>query len=133
MASIEERRARGSAIYEKMFGPELTRELRGETGAPDDVVDLYTEITFGEIWARPGLDLKTRALITIAALTVLGRERQLYYFIRGALNIGVTRQEIEEVLRQMLVYGGAPVMYNGFHVLGRVFAEMDRQTGGSPG
>ncbi len=127
MASIEERRARGTEIREKMFGGRITESLRNEIRAPSDVSELYNEITFGEIWSRPVLDLKTRSLITIAVLTALGKERQLFFFIQGALNIGVTREEVEEVIRQMFVYAGAPAMYNGFHVLGRVFAELEQQ------
>jgi 4-carboxymuconolactone decarboxylase len=76
---------------------------------------------FGEIWARPGLDLRTRSFITIAALTALRHPDQLYRHINSALNIGITPEEIHEILLHAGVYSGIPAWENGAAVAGEVF------------
>lgn len=84
------------------------------------------EYPFGDVYCRPGLDLRSREMVTVAALTALGGcDSQLRVHINGALNVGVTREEIVEVMIQMSVYAGFPAALNGMSVAKTVFAERD--------
>ena len=78
-----------------------------------DLSRFVAEFAYGDVYSRKGLDIKTRELITIAALTVLGAEKQLKSHVKGALNAGCTREEIIEVIIQMAVYAGFPAAING--------------------
>ena len=104
-------------------GWQKLREIDGEAGekvidslrdiAPD-FARLLIEFPFGDIYSRPGLDLKSRELAVVAALTALGNAApQLKVHIQGALNVGCTREEIVEVIMQMAVYAGFPAALNG--------------------
>ncbi len=77
----------------------------------------------GRLYSREVLPQKQRELCAVAALTVLNREEELRLHIHAARNVGATREEIAEVIFQMLVYGGAPVMVEGLKVAKRVFQE----------
>lgn len=89
-----------------------------------DFARYVVEFPFGDIYNRPGLDLKSREIATIAALAALGNARpQLEVHLHGALNVGCTRTEIIEVLMQMAVYAGFPAALNGLFAAQRVFAE----------
>lgn len=84
------------------------------------------EFPFGDIYNRASLDLKSREIATIAALTALGNARpQLELHVGGALNVGCTRSEIVEVIMQMAVYAGFPAALNGLFAAQAVFAERD--------
>lgn len=84
------------------------------------------EYAYGDIWSRPGLDLKSRKIATVAALAAMGTAYpQLKVHIRGALNNGVTREEIMEIMIHMSVYAGFPAAWNGIRTAKEVFAEMD--------
>lgn len=113
------------------------KEINGEIGekvieslkdiAPD--LGKYTiEFPFGDIYSRPGLDLKSREIATVAALTALGYALpQLKVHIHGALNVGCTREEIIEVIIQMAVYAGFPAALNAMSAAKEVFAERDEE------
>jgi len=89
-----------------------------------DLAKYTIEFPFGDIYQRPGLDLKARELATIAALTSLGHcEPQLAVHVNGALNVGCEPQEIIEVVIQMAVYAGFPAALNGMFVVKNVFNE----------
>jgi 4-carboxymuconolactone decarboxylase len=115
------------------------KEIDGEAGeqviealkdiAPD--LARYTiEFPFGDIYQRPGLDLRSREIATVAALTALGTAQpQLKVHIHGALNVGCTRTEIVEVIIQMAAYAGFPAALNGMFAAKEVFVE--RNTRGS--
>jgi 4-carboxymuconolactone decarboxylase len=82
--------------------------------------ELITRHAWGEIWTRPGLDKKTRSLITIAMLVALNRPDELRLHLRGALRNGAKKEEIKEVLLQAAVYCGVPAANSAFHVAGEV-------------
>ena len=85
------------------------------------------EFAFGDIFSRPGLDLKTREMISVAALTALGTAGpQLRAHIAAALRVGCTQQEIVEIIIQMAVYAGFPAALNGMQAAREVFAETPR-------
>lgn len=87
--------------------------------------DLITRYGWGEIWTRPGLPRKTRSLLTIAMLVALNRGEELKMHIRGALQNGVTREELREVLLQTAIYCGVPAANSAFHLAEEVFSETE--------
>ncbi len=119
--------------YER--GLEKLREVDGKAGehvleslsdiAPDFARYLI-EFPFGDIYSRPDLDLKSREIAVVAALTALGNATpQLKVHIQGALNVGVSRQEITEVIMQMAVYAGFPAALNGLAAAKEVFIKKE--------
>lgn len=118
-------------------GLEKLKEIDGEIGeniieslqeiAPD--LARYTiEFPFGDIYSRPGLDLKSREIATVAALTTLGNATpQLKVHLNGALNVGCSREEIVEIIIQMAVYAGFPAALNGMNAAKEVFKERDEK------
>jgi 4-carboxymuconolactone decarboxylase len=108
------------------------KEIDGEGGvhvveslediAPD-FARLLIEFPFGDIYSRPGLDLRSREIAVVAALTAMGNAApQLKVHIQGALNVGVSRTEIVETIMQMAVYAGFPAALNGLGAAREVFA-----------
>ncbi len=89
--------------------------------------DLITRYAWGEIWSRPELDRKTRSLITIAMMVALNRSEELKLHLQSALNIGVSRTEIKEVLLQTAIYCGVPAANGAFHLAEEVFSEAGNQ------
>ena len=95
-----------------------------------DFARYIIEFPFGDIFSRPGLDLKSREIAVVAALTALGNAApQLKYHIDAALNVGCSRQEVIEVIMQMAVYAGFPAALNGFSAAREVFQERDASAG----
>jgi 4-carboxymuconolactone decarboxylase len=88
--------------------------------------DLITRYAWGEIWTRPGLERKTRSLITIAMMVALNRGEELRLHLKAATNSGATREEIQEVLLQTAIYCGVPAAHNAFHIAEEVFAAQDK-------
>ena len=84
---------------------------------------LTNEVVFGDIWERPGLSKRDRSLITVAALTALYRTDQLRHHIRRAMDNGVTKEEIGEVITHMAIYGGWPTAVNAARVAQEVFGQ----------
>jgi 4-carboxymuconolactone decarboxylase len=87
-----------------------------------DFQDLITRYAWGEIWARPGLDRRTRSCITLAVLATLRSERELAMHVRAALRNGVTADEIKEVLLQVAIYAGVPAANTAFEVAHQVLS-----------
>ena len=115
-----------------IIGQEMLQRVDGKGGeavvdslrdiAPDFARYLI-EFPFGDIYARPGLDLRSREVATIAALTALGNAApQLKVHIAAGLNVGLTQEEITEVIMQMAVYAGFPAALNGLFAAKEVFA-----------
>ncbi|WP_418316991.1 4-carboxymuconolactone decarboxylase [Piscinibacter sakaiensis] len=87
--------------------------------------ELVTQYCWGDVWNRPGLDRRTRSLLNLAMLTALNRPHEFRLHVRGALNNGVTREEIREVLLQTAIYCGVPAAIDGFRNAREVFNEVD--------
>lgn len=106
---------------------EVVGEFGGHTrdflkGVAPDFERFLVEFPFGDIYSRPGLDLKSREIATIAALTALGYAiPQVKVHINGALNVGCTKEEIVEIMMQMAVYAGFPAALNGLNAAKEVF------------
>jgi 4-carboxymuconolactone decarboxylase len=120
----DERRAEGMRIRRRVLGdPHVDRAEAGRTEFTADFQDLLTRYAWGEIWTRPGLDLKTRSCITVAMLVALNRPDELVIHLRGALNNGVTREELKEVLLQTAIYCGVPAANSAFKIAAEVLAD----------
>ena len=108
---------KGRAIRTRVMGKAYTdAALTAPARIDQDVQRLLTEFGYGAVWARPGLDLKTRSLITVALLAALNRPEELRGHVRGALNLGLTEAEIFEALIHVLPYAGAPAMQAGLRI-----------------
>jgi len=83
--------------------------------------ELITQVAWGEIWNRPGLDRRTRSLLNLAMLTALNRPHELRLHVKGALRNGVTKDEMREVFMQTAVYCGVPAAMDSFRVAREVF------------
>jgi 4-carboxymuconolactone decarboxylase len=115
---------RGEKLLEQLYGDLGAETLRSLEETSPDLARFVAEFAFGEVFSRPGLDLKTRELATVAALAAMGNApAQLRAHIHGALNAGCTRQQVIEVLLQMLLYAGFPAAINGVQAAREVFAE----------
>lgn len=118
----EEKFAAGAAIVEKLgllskANPTLSDDLRAHT----------LQALFGTIWTRDGLELETRSLVTLTTLIALNREHELKLHIRGARNLGISRETIEEVILHVAHYAGWPVAVTASGVLDGVWKEMDEE------
>jgi len=121
--------------YER--GWEKLKEIDGKAGervieslkdiAPD-LAHYLIEFPFGDVYSRPGLDLKSREIATVAALTALGNAiPQLKVHIDGALNVGCSREEVTECILQMAIYAGFPAALNAMFAAKEVFKERDEK------
>ena len=89
-----------------------------------DFQRFITESAWGSVWTRPGLDRRTRHLITLAMLAALGKEHELAMHIRSTQNTGVTQEELKEVFLQVAIYAGVPAANTAFSVAKSVYAEL---------
>lgn len=122
-----ERFERGKKQLEKMSGTGVDAMLDNLKDIAPDLARYTVEFPYGDVVSRPGLDIKSRQLATVAALTALGNAPvQLNAHISMALNVGCSREEIVEIITQMAVYAGFPAALNGMAVAKGVFAEKDR-------
>ena len=139
---LSDRRIQGEMNNETTFeaGLRMRREVLGrehvdrslaaasEFGRP--LQELVTEYCWGAVWARPGLDRRTRSLLNIAMLTALGKSHELALHVRGALNNGATAEEIREALLQTAIYCGVPAALEAQRTAERVLAEEGALTPG---
>lgn len=88
--------------------------------------ELSTRYCWGDIWARPGLDRRTRSMLNLAMIATLNRPHEFKAHVKGALTNGVTKDEIKEVLLQVAVYAGIPAGMDSFRLAREVFTEMGR-------
>jgi len=86
--------------------------------------ELVTEYCWGEVWGRPGLDRKTRSMLNLAMLSALNRPHEIKAHVRGALNNGLTKHDIQEVFMQVAIYCGVPAAVDSFRIAREVFKEM---------
>jgi 4-carboxymuconolactone decarboxylase len=89
--------------------------------------DLTTRYCWGDIWARPGLDRRTRSMLNLAMIAALNRPHELKAHVKGALTNGVTKDEIKEVLLQVAVYAGIPAGMDSFRLAREAFAEAGKK------
>jgi 4-carboxymuconolactone decarboxylase len=120
---VDERLKRGLETVAKVNEEGSERIAKAVADLAPDFHHIIMAFAYGDINSRPGLDLKSREIATIAALTVMGNAKpQLEAHIVGGLNVGLTREEIVEVIMQMAVYAGIPAALNGLMVARTGFA-----------
>lgn len=113
----DERRERGMKIRREVLGDaHVDRAQANTTPLTREFQDLITRYAWGEIWARPGLDRRTRSCITVAMTVALNRPDELALHLRAALRNGVTVEELREVLLQTVIYCGVPAAHMAFRV-----------------
>jgi 4-carboxymuconolactone decarboxylase len=124
----EDRYERGWTKLQEIDGEAGKRVIESLKDIAPDLGRYTIEFPFGDVYSRPGLDLKSREIASVAALTALGNALpQLKVHIHGALNVGCTRKEIIEVIIQMAVYAGFPAALNGMFAAKEVFKERDEK------
>lgn len=115
----------GLAVRREVLGAEYVEK---SIASADDFnmpfQELVTEYCWGEIWTRPGLERKTRSLINLAMLTALNRPHEVKIHVRGALNNGCSKEDIQEVFLQTAIYCGVPAALDSFRNAREVFKEM---------
>ena len=124
----------GADIRRKLLGAKRMAELEVNYQDPamQEFIDLATEVIFGGIWSRPGLDIKTRILICVISDTATGRIGVLPEHLRMAMNEGWTEKELTEALLQLVGYVGAPYVRDAMSVAAPVFAAERLNTTSSP-
>lgn len=115
--SDSERFEKGKEVMTRLFGQPPTDEA-----LKSDFMQVTAGNLFGDIWSRPGLELKERSMITIAALTVLYREKELEAHLRGAKNLGIPREKVEEMMLHLAHYGGWPTGVAGLRKVAEVYS-----------
>ena len=106
---------KGLATRKQVMGEDfVARAFANTTAFTEPMQQHITRNAWGDVWQRPGLDLKTRSLVTVAFLTALGKQNELKGHVRGALNNGATVQEIQEVLLHASIYCGVPASVEAF-------------------
>ena len=122
---------KGMAVRKSVLGAEhVARAEANKTEFDADFQRIITEGAWGTIWTRPGLDKKTRHMLTIAMLAAMGKVDELAMHIRATRNTGVTQAEVREILLQVLVYAGAPAANSAFATAKRVYKELESERKG---
>ncbi|HSC44240.1 MAG TPA: 4-carboxymuconolactone decarboxylase [Candidatus Acidoferrum sp.] len=103
----------------------VDRALKNRSKFNEPFQELITRYAWGEIWNRPGLPKKTRSLLTLAMLVALNRGEEFRMHVKAALGMGVSREEIQELLLQAAVYCGVPAANSAFHAAEEVFEAID--------
>jgi 4-carboxymuconolactone decarboxylase len=120
---------KGLAIRKEVLGAaHVERSLKNADDFSRPFQEIMTGYCWGEVWGREALPRKTRSLLNIAMLSALGREEEFKLHVRAAFNNGVTKDEIREVLLQVMIYAGVPAANAAFRQAREVFADMERQS-----
>jgi len=120
----DERYEQGMRVRREVLGDvHVDRALADTTDFTAPWQEFITRHAWGGVWARDGLDRKTRSVITLSVLTALGREHEIAMHVRAALRHGLSQEEIAEVLIHTAVYAGVPTANTAFAIAQRVFEE----------
>jgi 4-carboxymuconolactone decarboxylase len=117
---------RGFEVRREVLGDEhVDRAIERTSELTADFQELITRYAWGEIWTRPGIDRRTRSMLTLAMLVALGREEELAMHVRAARRIGVTPEEIREVFLHSAIYCGVPAANGAFKIAQEVLGETE--------
>ena len=126
-----ERYERGMKVRRQVLGDaHVDRAIANTTPFDEDFQRYITQAAWGDVWARPGLDHRTRHLVTLAVLAALGREAELEMHVRATRNTRVTPDDVQEVLLHVAVYAGVPAANSAFAAAKRAYAQS--REGGKP-
>ncbi len=118
----------GMAMRKSVLGAEhVARAEANKTDFDADFQRIITEGAWGTIWTRPGIDKKTRHMLTLAIIAALGKHDELAMHIRATRNTGVTPDEVREVLLQVSVYAGVPAANSAFGIAKRVYKDLENE------
>jgi 4-carboxymuconolactone decarboxylase len=118
----------GMAVRREVLGDSYVEQASAKTtDFTRDFQQVITEFAWGTVWSRPGLDRRSRSMVTLTALVALGHHDELALHLRGALRNGLTRDEIKEVLLHAAVYCGVPAANAAFRVAQRVLDDLEQQ------
>jgi len=118
----------GLAVRRRILGEaHVNRSLENATAFDEEFQELITRHAWGDIWTRPGLDHRTRSLVTIALLAAGGSHEELKLHVRATRNTGATLEEVKEVLLQVAVYAGVPAANSAFRIAKSTFEEMAKE------
>ena len=127
--SDDQRYEHGRARVKQMLGTLGEQAVENIARISPDMARYVTDFIFGDIHSRPGLDVKTREIATVAALVARGGvEPQLRAHVHGMLNVGWTEQEVIELMIEMAIYAGFPAALNGLYAARDIFAERKTKT-----
>jgi 4-carboxymuconolactone decarboxylase len=116
---------RGLQTRREVLGAEyVDASIRNADDFNMPMQELVTQYCWGDVWNRPGLDRRTRSFLNLAMITALNRPHELKLHVRGAINNGLTKDEIREVFLQAAIYCGVPAAIDSFRVAREVFKEM---------
>jgi 4-carboxymuconolactone decarboxylase len=122
----DERHEQGMTVRRGVLGDaHVDRAVANTTDLTEPFQDFITRYAWGDVWARPGLDRRTRSIVTLAALTSLRAENEIAMHVRAAITNGLTPAEITEVLLHTAVYAGLPAANAAFAIAQKTLAEMD--------
>ncbi|WP_374273687.1 4-carboxymuconolactone decarboxylase [Actinoplanes sp. M2I2] len=123
--TVDQVREAGLAVRRQVLGDEhVDRAVAATAPFTRDFQELITTYAWGEIWTRPGLDRRSRSMITLTALVALGHAEELAMHVRAARTNGLTDDEIKEVLLQTAIYCGVPAANTAFRIAQQVLADM---------
>jgi 4-carboxymuconolactone decarboxylase len=118
----------GLAVRRRVLGEaHVKRALENATEFDADFQEMITRHAWGDIWTRPGIDLRLRSLITIAMLATLGRDEELDLHVRATPNTGATPDDVKEVLMQVAIYAGVPAANSAFRIAKAALAEIAKE------
>jgi 3-oxoadipate enol-lactonase/4-carboxymuconolactone decarboxylase len=125
-----DRLAAGMTVRRKVLGDaHVDRAIASTTPLTEDFQNLITRYAWGEIWSRPGLDVRTRRTLVIGTLVALGQLEELAMHVRAALSSGeLSADHVKEVVLQQAIYCGVPAANAAFRVIGEVIAEINSTT-----
>ncbi len=120
----------GLATRKKVLGEEhVNRSLKNADDFTGPLQDYLVEHAWGAVWTREGLTHKERSMINLAMLTALNRPHELKLHLKGAINNGLTKEQIREIFLQTAVYCGAPAAIDSFRTAQQVFDEIEKERG----
>ena len=119
---------KGLAIRREVVGDAyVNKSLENADDLSAPLQKLVTEYCWGEVWSRPGLDRRTRSFLNLAMLIALNRPNELRLHLRGAVNNGITKDEIQEVVLQSAIYCGVPASLDAMKAAREVIGEMEKE------
>lgn len=125
---MTEKYEKGLEIRKTVLGEEyVNKSINNATDFNRDLQELVTTYCWGEVWGREGLERKTRSVINLAMITALNRPHELKLHVRGALNNGLSTNEIKEVLLQTAIYCGVPAAIDAFRIANEVIEEYNSE------
>jgi len=128
MSNQDERMARGEKMRRQVMSDAYVDARKGARNAfSGDLDDIITKFAWGEVWTRPGLDPKIRSVITLTITATRSQWDEFRIHVRGAINNGMTEEELKEALLHIAVYGGFPAARTGFREAQVVLKEMEAE------